>query len=329
VRARSEPIELNVRPIPAAFTGPTWLPAEQVFLVESWPDDATYRVGEPVTRTLTLRATGLASSQLPEITAEIPQDIRQYPDQPALENRVADGGLVGVRQERVALIPSRAGELMLPEVAIPWWNVRTDSMEVARVPARMITVVPAADAPTPPVAPDAVIAPDERVGAPADSPGIRDPATPGSQSGVAPVWVWVSLGLAVGWLATLIAWWATRRGRRHAGDRPRSRPPSDKQLVAAFDAACDANDAVAAKGALLAWAKMHWPGSPARSLGELAARLDGESQQSIHELSRVLYGGATEGWHGRSLRLAFEAYRNRPVGNGGRSEAELEPLYLR
>ncbi|MBT8443294.1 MAG: BatD family protein, partial [Gammaproteobacteria bacterium] len=131
VRVRSEPIELDVRPIPAEFTGTTWLPAEQVFLIESWPDDAKYRVGEPVTRTLTLRANGLTSSQLPEIAAGVPDGLRQYPDQPVLENSVADAGLVGVRQEKVALIPSRAGDLVLPALTIPWWNTRTDNMEYA------------------------------------------------------------------------------------------------------------------------------------------------------------------------------------------------------
>ena len=105
VRVRSESIELDVRAIPAGFTGTTWLPADQVFLVESWPDDARYQVGEPVTRTLTLRANGLTSSQLPEIDADVPDGLRQYPDQPVTENNIADSGLIGVRQEKVALNP--------------------------------------------------------------------------------------------------------------------------------------------------------------------------------------------------------------------------------
>lgn len=320
VRVRSETIELDVRPIPAGFAGATWLPADQVFLVESWPDDAIYRVGEPMTRTLTLRANGLISSQLPEIAAGVPDGLRQYPDQPVLENSVVDTGLVGVRQEKVALIPSRAGDLVLPEVTIPWWNTRTESLEFARVPARTITVAPATTTPAQPdtdvVTP--IVAPE------IDAVSDSEPAQPGAAS----VWAWVSLGLAIGWFATLCSWWLMRRRSDDAAPRA-PRPPTDEELVASVRTACADNDANATKDALLAWADMHWPGSPAHSLGELAARLEGDLQCSLHDLSRRLYRGATDDWQGQPLWEAFEAYRSRPVAASASTEQELEPLYLR
>jgi hypothetical protein len=148
VRVRSKPVKLEAQPIPAAFSDRVWLPAQQVFLIESWPDNSQeFRVGEPVTRTLTLRANGLGSSQLPEIGASVPDGIKQYPDQPALKNRVDDAGLVAIRQEKVALIPSRSGTFILPEVEIPWWNTRTNELEHARLPARPIDISPAIGAP--------------------------------------------------------------------------------------------------------------------------------------------------------------------------------------
>lgn len=320
VRVRSESIELDVRPIPAGFSGATWLPAEQVFLVERWPDDVGYRVGEPVTRTLTLRANGLTASQLPEIAAGVPDGLRQYPDQPVLENNVADAGFVGIRQEKVALIPSRAGDLVLPEVTIPWWNTRTENMELARIPARTITVAAAA---TTPAQPDTELVTAD-VAPATDSVPESERAPPGRAS----LWAWVSAGLAIGWFATLCAWWLMRR--RAVQTAPAApRPPTNEQLVASLRTGCAANDATSSKDALLAWAGMHWPGSPARSLGELAARLDGDLQRLIHDLSRRLYRGATDDWRGQPLWEAFEAYRERPVAAATPTEKELEPLYLR
>lgn len=316
VRARSEAVEIDVRPIPAGFAGPAWLPARQLFLVESWPDDAPeYRVGEPVTRTLTLQANGLGSSQLPEIGAGVPNGIRQYPDQPVLEDRVGDTGLVGSRQEKVALIPSSAGTLTLPAVEIPWWNTRTDRLEHARLPERTIEVVAAAGAPA----------------APAPAPQASDIDAPAPQPpppGSATIWPWLSAGLAAGWLLTVLAWWLTRRRAREPAAQ-RVRPPSERRLVAGIRAACDGDDAEAARDAMLAWADHHWPGSRVHSLGELAARVGGDLQRALHELGRHLYGGGDGAWRGASLRAAFDAHVRRRTARPARREPELEPLYLR
>ena len=34
------------------------------------------------------------------------------------------------RQEKVAIIPNRPGEYVLPEMKIPWWNTSTDKLEI-------------------------------------------------------------------------------------------------------------------------------------------------------------------------------------------------------
>jgi len=323
VRVRSDAVELEVRPIPADFTGPAWLPARQVFLVESWPDDGQqFRAGEPVTRTLTLQANGLASSQLPDIAAGVPDGLRQYPDQPLFENRVVDGGLVGVRQEKVALIPSRAGTLTLPAVEVPWWNTRTDRVEYARLAARTLEIAPAA------AAADASARPIESADTGPSTGSSESAQTEPVRAAGATPWVWVSLGLGVAWVLTIFAWWRARRrgGRQEA--RP-AKPPGEKQLVAAVREACGDNDPGATKDALLAWAANHWPGSQVRSLGELAARLDGDVQLRIHELGRGLYRESGGKWDGGPLWTAFNAVLARRAEAPQKKRPELEPLYLR
>jgi hypothetical protein len=58
-RLHSDPIELEVRPIPAEFTGTHWLPATRLQLADSWSPDALKTASvEPLTRTLTLQAEG-------------------------------------------------------------------------------------------------------------------------------------------------------------------------------------------------------------------------------------------------------------------------------
>jgi len=123
VRKPTDAVELNVKPVAAAFSGATCYPAKRLMRVDNSPGaSGEYRVGEPFTRVLTLQATGLSSSQLPKIDAPVPDSIKAYPDQPVLENRNGDDGMVGSRQEKIALIPSQAGTLVLPAIEIPWWN---------------------------------------------------------------------------------------------------------------------------------------------------------------------------------------------------------------
>ena len=70
LRLASEPIELDVKPVPASFPGEVWLPARELSLTENWSiDPETLNVGDSTTRTLTLIARGLQGSQLPPLSA--------------------------------------------------------------------------------------------------------------------------------------------------------------------------------------------------------------------------------------------------------------------
>jgi hypothetical protein len=315
IRVRSNPVELSVQPMPAAFAGRVWLPARSVNLIESWPGDtSSFRVGEPVTRTLTLSAAGLTASQLPEIGARVPNGIKQYPDQPVLNNKVNDGILVSSRQEKIAMIPSRPGEFSLPEIGVPWWNTESDRMEFARIPERVINVLPAVGGPVaPPVLADVPT-----------SNGIA-PAT-ADQSAVT-TWLWVSIALALGWLATLGAWWWSRRARNARPVSTQPAPMNIKSAIRDLEQACAENDSKAAQRALLKWADCRWPGNPVYSLGEIGAKLENELQTEIHRLNRTLYSPPSESWSGAPLWLAFSRADHDTARRPPSKNRSLEPLY--
>ncbi|HTN31247.1 MAG TPA: BatD family protein, partial [Pseudomonas sp.] len=116
VQVSSPVIPLNVRPIPAEYPVDTpWLPATSLTLEEHWSEASEpLKVGDSLTRSLTLRAEGLAGTQLPPLPlAEMP-GLRRYPDQPKLESRIGETGLTGVREQRAALVPTQAGDLDIP-----------------------------------------------------------------------------------------------------------------------------------------------------------------------------------------------------------------------
>ena len=62
----SRPHTIKVKPKPVAFTGGHWLPARELLIAESWREPPpVFKVGEPVNRTVTIIADGLAAAVLP------------------------------------------------------------------------------------------------------------------------------------------------------------------------------------------------------------------------------------------------------------------------
>jgi hypothetical protein len=300
VSLQSEPVELAVRPAPAAFSGKHWLPAENVRIEETLsPDTARVEAGQPLTRTLTLKVQGATVGVLPELgLAGLPAEIRRYPDQPDLNEERQGAVLISTRQEKTALIPGKPGRYTLPAIEVPWWNITTEKMEVARLPERVIEV--SAGAPVPTSAP-AVPAETESI-APAS---VRaEPAEPGMAA--SPAWFWLSLILAGGWLITVGLWWrSARRAREEPAENPaESRKPSDQQRMRELKEACAANDPERARRALIGWAALRWPDREA-SLESIAGRSEGELKTAVQTLSRALYGHPGTEWKGAALWAAI------------------------
>lgn len=304
VSLQSEAVELQVRPAPAAFSGKHWLPAENVMLEETLsPDNARVEAGQPLTRTLTLRVQGATVGVLPELgLAGVPADIRRYPDQPAMDEQRQGTGLISTRQEKTALIPDKPGRYTLPAIEVPWWNIATEKIEVARLPEREIEVGAGAAVPVQPVPTSAPATAAEAANtAPASAAGQAEGGMAAS-----PVWFWLSLILAGGWLITGGLWWrAARRNREEiTKNPPESRKPSDQRRMRELKEACAANDPERTRRALLDWASLRWPDSET-SLEGIAGRSEGELKNAVQTLSRALYGHPRTEWQGTALWAAI------------------------
>ncbi|CAI8886618.1 BatD family protein [Methylocaldum szegediense] len=325
LRAHSDSITLDVRPIPTAFSGEHWLPAEHLEIEDSWSqDDLKTTAGEPITRTITVRADGTTVGLLPELApkaaGQSPSDIKRYPDQPLLNEQKLASGLASVRQEKIALIPARSGTYRLPPIEIPWWNTKTDRMEIARLPERILTALPGAQ--TEETAPSAVAAASPEPSSAAAQTPIEAPRAGGG------AWFWLALLFGLGWLGTAAAWWLSRKPRKPEVLRPADDPRSERSAVNALRMACQKNDPAAARQALLDWARLRWPSARPIGLDELKSRCRGELGREIERLNRALYRHPESGWQGQML---WSAFRSDPIILSSRDKpaiaANLEPLY--
>lgn len=323
-RVDSAPVTLTVRPVPEAFpAGAHWLPARRVRLNELWaPDSGPVKVGEPMSRTLSLWASGVTSGQLPTLVPGTIAGLRQYPDQPQLQDSLQAGEQHAVRQEKIAYVADRTGTREIPALAIPWWNTNTDALEYAKLPARgmEIEALPTAEqiAPAPPSVPDRAV----------DAAGTAPASPQGSLSWRDwPGWFGVAVFALMGWLATTLWLLGRAPGKKPARATPESESTaavSAPQALALVRAACAADDAAAAQRALLVWAVAVWSAEAPLTLGALAQRVDEPLKTPLAGLDRACHGSAGNRWQGATLAQALTACQNmnpntrgqHPVGDG-------------
>lgn len=329
-RVRSNALEVEVKPLPAAQNSNHWLPAKQLTLLDEWSEDITQlKTGEPVTRTITLLAKGLSAEQLPDIKPQEIDGLKQYSDQPVNENTHDVGGVSSSRQMKVALIASRAGTFTLPAVRVPWWNTSTAKTEIAELPAVTITATGAANTQrNPPPAPllqaplsqapalsdngDAATRKQNVLASATTSLVERIPAT---------VWRWLSLALGIGWLLTLIAL-LRKRGTSTAAT------VSLASREKAVRTSCARHHASDTRQALLDWANAKWPQANIANLIDIAQRTQPALATAIRELNVALYSNTHTSWQGKTLGDAFMRYRDE-VTPAAKPQAtsSLEPLF--
>lgn len=316
-RVASRSVTLDVKPAASSFTAQHWLPAEQLQLNQEWSGDfERMKVGEPLTRTLKLLAKGAMVSQLPELSSAKAQDqLKSYPDQPVLKEQKKSDGVLAFREEKIALIPSKEGSYKLPAIEVPWFNTKTQQMEIARIPETTIHAVAAAGAQA--AAPAPAKAPVEA----APKPETVVPASAG-QAQQSNIWLGVSGFLAVGWLATLVYFLARRPAEKSVPQAAATEANLDDSIKK-LKQACSDNDAVAAKDALLDWGRQKFD---ATNLGAVASCCDARLRDEILLLNQTLYGKNAGQWQGKRLFQAFSENKARERISQT-ADSGLEPLY--
>ncbi|MDV5862068.1 BatD family protein [Pseudomonas mendocina] len=305
-RVKSPDIPLQVKPKPADYPAEVpWLPARALGLAETWnPQPEQSQVGDSLTRRLILKVDGLSSAQLPPLPATQVDGLRRYPDQPQMDDQKSENGIVGTREEREALVPSRAGNFELPPLEIVWWNTQTDTLERTTLSARTLQV--------------------------AENPQLQNDEQPNTPMVTTQViegpklWPW-QLACAVLSLTTLLGfglWWHARR--QPAIQRAAQSGPSPRTLLDDIKRACQAGDAQATRHALDAWARQQ-----PETLADMAARYVPLSD-ALDGLNGALYSETGQQWQGEEL---WKAIRNLPTAQepsaAPQESSALPPLYPR
>ena len=278
-RLSEDPVTINIKPVPESFPGSIWLPATSLELTQSWSKPPeTMEVGDSTTRTLSLTADGLLSSQLPPITSVSESGsitgIRVYPDQESSDQIERTEGFLGKRTRSEALVASGSGSWTLPEVRVPWWNTETNSLEYAILPSTTISV---------------------------GSPAVTIPDTPlatapkRGASGELPSWI--GFVAAAGWclalVLSLLLWRATRI---KANSEPvHNVEETLRPLMSALKASTGQNDGLKTRDLLVRWASLH-AGRPVRTFEAIKSLCSSSLKDEIDNLEQSLYSPQNSSW---------------------------------
>ena len=255
-----DPVRLQIRPAMASVR--PWLPLKSLSIKSTIDHADQVQAGQPVTLALELSAVGGGAGELPSLEDQLKSpDFRVYREQTLSDTRLAQDGreIEGKRTEYYTLVPQTGGNLRLPEIAVPWWNVDEDAKRIARLPIRTLEIE-----------------------------GVSGPfGWPASLSGAASDWgpVWVPFAAVILVLAGY--WGAVLRWRRVPGKGP--------ALGATLRSGLGQAAGLARRGAVVAVRRLR-PASLAARLRTAATALLPESSRLLRCVRRANRAATPAAW---------------------------------
>lgn len=271
----SKPLTLKVKSTPAGVNPITWLPANSLNVNESWSQSShQVKVGEAITRTITINTDGVMASSLPELEFSKPQGVNAYPDKTNSSDVIVGGKLRAHKTFKIAYVPTQAGKIEFPATKVEWWDLKSDTMQHAQIPATSFDVV--SDGKTTVSAVTANTIDDNKAVASQNTTAKNKNSAPKS------IWFYIALGIGALWLISVLAlviWW---RSRKNANQTPqevvnKSNPAqtaiiekitTEKEALNVFVVACKNQDVQAMNKALLRFASLHY-NSPIYSVSDI------------------------------------------------------------
>ena len=137
---------------PAGATGlATLISTSRLEATESWaPEGTELRVGDAVTRTIRLSAPDVLGMGFPAIAFTPVDGVGVYPKAPEITDKTYRGDITGKRVETVVYLCERAGDITLPGLVIPWFDLAAGELKRVTFPPRLLKV---SENPAFPVAP--------------------------------------------------------------------------------------------------------------------------------------------------------------------------------
>lgn len=315
VHAEANTVTLTVKSIPA-HSG-NWLPAQNLTITQQWsPNPPVFKVGNPITRTITISALGLPANQLPDLQMQNVPDTNSYPDQPVVQTVNDGNNIQGTKTFKVAYIPTHTGNVTFPAISIQWWNTKTNRFQTATLPTQKFTITPDTSG----VQTPAMVTPQPQ------QPKKTTTASNEKESSHYDLWAWLAGLFFAAWIITLVYFYLRKNNTSIATQQSND---SVRKIRQQLKQACDSNNAASIKQALIVWAQQHWPNTQIKSLGDIKQQNIIEPfKKALQELDAAIYKNHTQQVNGESVWQAFLANEKHKPDNKS-DKNSLPPLHLK
>ena len=247
ILVKSNPLTLHVKPIPQNVDINDWLPANSVTLKDSWSSDSNeLTVGEPVTRTIVLTATGVQAASLPNLTFPHADSVNAYPDKAQSKDYVENNLPAASKVFKVAYIPTQKGIIEFPKITVHWFDVKSQTMQTAILPAQTFKVLP-----------DKVVTPVQTSAI--NAAPVAQPAKTVIKVVHSKLWMVLAIIFAILWLVTLIillmfiSKFKSKKVSLTSDKQTSLEKPDINQALKDIKQACDHKDLVAVNHAIVSW----------------------------------------------------------------------------
>ncbi len=320
VSVMGDEISLTVKPIPDNYQG-AWLPSELLTMHQEWqPDMTSFKVGEPITRTITLTAAGLSEEQLPEISMPMSNGLKIYPDQANLHTGMNSNTVVSQKVRNFAIVASRAGKYTLPEIKIPWWNTVTNRFQVATIPAQKITVQEN---------PDLELDQQTQLINSTNQNNLHKPITITVVEHSKLQWLFLTL-----WLLTMLAWIISARFNKNkttnfSNEKIKANNNSGSTNYLKLLAACKTNDGQSVLQQIVPWVNILVESGNTNEIATLDEACTVLKNQAftneVRALQQCYFGKNAQTWQGEILLQLIQAINNNPNKFKPSEEFSLTP----
>jgi len=301
IRLLANNIVLNVKPVPRVANMSTWLPASDLKLSETFSHtNQNYRVGDPITRTITIKANGLTAEQLPDLSIEKIDNVNTYSDHPVTKNSVVRGSITGERISKTAYIPEKTGAINIPAIKVSWWDTKSNDLRYANLPKRTLHIKAALNNPSPisttTTAQTTIPAPIQ----------MKNSDT---------YWRTLSALLLLLWLGTIILWkMKTRKSAMTTTSKTQethNKTPSANKIKSEIKSACENKDAKRVTTKLIQWSQITWPNQNLKSIGSIAAFIDHpEMSKALLSLEHSQYAKESKEWNNDQFWQTFKNFQS-------------------
>lgn len=301
--------------IPAAAQNLNYfLPTTQLTMQQKWSSPLKgLRAGDTITRTITVTATKMQAMLIPPLPFNAPEGIRVYQEGPSVQDQKTDRGefVQGRRIESVKYFIQKEGDYTLPAIELKWWNLSTNRLVTATLPAVRFTAAVNANYV-------------------AELPPEPEPA-PVTQPRHVSLWArykfWIRV-IAPCCIAILFLFWAGwrylprlyRKLRAWREKREHSEPAYFRDL----QRACRLNRASQTYQCLLKWIALAYPGLTVH--GFLSRTNDPALLSEANILGAALFrnNNQAEHWNGKKMADLLTRYRKVEIRHARRHRELLE-----